>query len=31
MLRDTGGYDLVIVDNTTAPNVPTGGTMEPIA
>lgn len=29
-LKDGGGYDLVIVDNQTAPNVPTGGTMEPI-
>ncbi|MEL7099125.1 MAG: ABC transporter substrate-binding protein [Pseudomonadota bacterium] len=30
-LRDGGGYDLVIVDNTTAPNIPTGGSMEPIS
>lgn len=30
-LKDGGGYDLVITDNTTAPNIPTGGTMEPIA
>jgi len=25
------GYDLVIVENATAPNIPTGGKMEPIA
>ena len=30
-LRDGGGYDLVIVDNSTAPDVPTGGVMEPIS
>ena len=30
-LKDAGGYDLVITDNTTAPNIPTGGKMEPIA
>ena len=30
LLKDGGGYDLVIVDNKTAPNVPTGGTMEAI-
>ncbi|CCD84716.1 putative ABC transporter substrate-binding protein [Bradyrhizobium sp. ORS 285] len=30
-LRDGGGYDLVITDNKTAPNIPAGGTMEPIA
>ncbi|MGI6854587.1 ABC transporter substrate-binding protein [Mesorhizobium sp. 1B3] len=30
-LKDGGGYDLVITDNKTAPNIPTGGTMEPIA
>jgi branched-chain amino acid transport system substrate-binding protein len=30
-LKDGGGYDLVIVDNKTAPNIPTGGTMEAIA
>jgi len=30
-LRDGGGYDLVIVDNATAPDVPTGGSMEAIA
>ena len=29
-LKDGGGYDLVIVDNQTAPNIPTGGKMEPI-
>jgi branched-chain amino acid transport system substrate-binding protein len=29
-LRDGGGYDLVIVDNQTAPNIPTGGAMEAI-
>jgi len=28
--RDGGGYDLVIVDNQTAPDVPTGGVMEAI-
>lgn len=30
-LKEGGGYDLVITDNKTAPNIPTGGTMEPIA
>lgn len=30
-LKDTGGYDLVITDNQTAPEIPTGGRMEPIA
>ncbi|MEX0404546.1 ABC transporter substrate-binding protein [Aquibium sp. LZ166] len=30
-LKDGGGYDLVVVDNKTAPNIPTGGQMEPIA
>ncbi|MCX7303563.1 MAG: ABC transporter substrate-binding protein [Hyphomicrobiales bacterium] len=30
-LKDGGGYDLVITDNKTAPNIPTGGKMEPIA
>lgn len=30
-LRDGGGYDLVIVDNATAPDVPTGGSMEEIS
>lgn len=29
-LREGGGYDLVIVDNQTAPNIPTGGKMEAI-
>ncbi len=30
-LKDGGGYDLVITDNQTAPEIPTGGKMEPIA
>jgi len=30
-LKDGGGYDLVIVDNSDHPNIPTGGTMEPIS
>lgn len=30
-LKDSGGYDLVIVDNKTASNIPTGGKIEPIA
>ena len=30
-LKDGGGYDLVITDNKTAPEIPTGGTMEAIA
>lgn len=30
-LKDSGGYDLVITDNKTAPNIPTGGKMEAIA
>ena len=30
-LKDGGGYDLVIVDNKTAPNIPTGGAMEAIS
>lgn len=30
-LKDAGGYDLVITDNKTAPNIPVGGKMEPIA
>jgi branched-chain amino acid transport system substrate-binding protein len=30
-LRDGGGYDLVITDNKTAPNIPVGGKMEAIA
>ena len=29
-LKDGGGYNLVITDNKTAPNIPTGGTMEAI-
>ncbi|UPA24351.1 ABC transporter substrate-binding protein [Shinella oryzae] len=29
-LKDGGGYDLVIVDNQTAPSIPTGGKMEVI-
>ena len=29
-IKDGGGYDLVIVDNQTAPNIPTGGKMEAI-
>lgn len=29
--RDGGGYDLVIVDNSTAPDIPSGGVMEPIS
>ena len=28
--KDGGGFDLVIVDNQTAPNIPTGGVMEAI-
>ncbi|MEO0863917.1 MAG: ABC transporter substrate-binding protein [Pseudomonadota bacterium] len=30
-LKDGGGYDLVIVDNSDHPDIPTGGTMEPIS
>ncbi|MEI2301301.1 ABC transporter substrate-binding protein [Ensifer sp. MJa1] len=30
-LKDSGGYDLVITDNQTAPNIPAGGKMEAIA
>lgn len=30
-LKDGGGYDLVITDNRTAPIIPTGGKMEPVA
>lgn len=30
-LQDGGKYDLVITDNTQAPQIPTGGSMEPIA
>ncbi|MDX8450055.1 ABC transporter substrate-binding protein [Mesorhizobium captivum] len=29
-LKEGGGYDLVITDNKTAPNIPTGGKMEAI-
>ncbi|RWA85817.1 ABC transporter substrate-binding protein [Mesorhizobium sp.] len=29
-LKDGGGYDLVITENKTAPNIPTGGKMEAI-
>ena len=29
-LRDGGGYDLVIVDNSDHPDIPTGGSMEEI-
>lgn len=29
-LKDAGGYDLVITDNKTAPNIPVGGKMEAI-
>ena len=29
-LKDAGGYDLVITDNKTAPNIPVGGKMEVI-
>ncbi len=29
-LKDGGGYDLVIVDNSDQPSIPTGGTMEEI-
>lgn len=29
--KDGGGYDLVIVDNSTTPSIPLGGKMEPIA
>lgn len=30
-LKDGGGYDLVIVDNSDHPNIPTGGSMEAIS
>ena len=30
-LKDGGGYDLIIVDNQTAPTIPTGGVMEEIS
>lgn len=29
-LKDGGGYDLVIVDNTDQPSIPTGGAMQPL-
>jgi len=29
--RGDGGFDMVTVDNSTAPEIPTGGTMEPLA
>jgi branched-chain amino acid transport system substrate-binding protein len=29
--KDDGTFDLVVVDNQTAPNIPTGGTMEALA
>ncbi len=29
-LKDGGGYDLVIVDNTDQPSIPTAGTMQPL-
>lgn len=29
-LKDGGGYDLVIIDNTDQPTIPTGGTMQPL-
>jgi branched-chain amino acid transport system substrate-binding protein len=29
--KDDGTFDLVIVDNKTAPNIPTAGTMEALA
>ena len=30
-MRDDGGYDLVIVENGAAPDIPTGGTMEALS
>ena len=30
-LRDGSKYDIVITDNKTAPEIPVGGKMEPIA
>jgi branched-chain amino acid transport system substrate-binding protein len=30
-LKDSGGYDLIIVENAQAPNIPLGGKMEAIA
>ncbi len=29
-MRDGGGFDLVVVDNATAPDIPAGGAMEPL-
>jgi branched-chain amino acid transport system substrate-binding protein len=29
-LRETGGYDLVITDNKTAPDIPAASKMQPI-
>jgi branched-chain amino acid transport system substrate-binding protein len=29
--KDDGTFDLVVVDNTTAPDIPTGGKMEALA
>jgi branched-chain amino acid transport system substrate-binding protein len=29
--KEDGTFDLVVVDNTTAPDIPTGGTMEALA
>lgn len=29
--QDSGSFDLVVVDNTTAPDIPTGGTMEALS
>lgn len=29
--KEDGSFDLVVVDNTTAPDIPTGGTMEALA
>jgi branched-chain amino acid transport system substrate-binding protein len=29
--QDNGSFDLVVVDNQTAPNIPTGGVMEALA
>ena len=30
-LKDSGGYELVIVENSKHPNIPTGGAMEEIS
>jgi branched-chain amino acid transport system substrate-binding protein len=30
-MQEGGGFDLVIVDNQTAPDIPTGGTMEALS